>query len=422
MENAAVANVLRGEGYRYCQTNLAEAGIYYKYYQEGFHIVMAVDLSGGNRFSVQQYRSMEEHAMDLFYHPQGRLGDFPDGFPVYHVEMLTLLIGGDSEVERKLCAECRNVWVYQPQSGRLLIYENQPGDFFGLRRALEQGTGRGGAGETSWQGAGRGGAGETSWQGAGAGGWRETSRQGAGTGDGREASWHGTGAGGWAETSWQGAGTGTAYASAQNTAGKRLGALWKSIRTEYVTIALVAVNVITYFVLEWIGDTTNGFFMAEHGAMYPDFIRINHEWWRIITAGFLHFGAVHLVNNMVILYCMGSRLERVTGHLKYFLIYLVSLIGAGMLSYGMMLRTGDYAVSAGASGAIFGVIGGFLWIVILHRGRFEQITTRGIVMMIVLTIYYGFSSVGIDNWGHIGGLLAGFAATVILYHRNRQKY
>ena len=381
MENAAVANVLRGEGYRYCHTNLAEAGIYYKYYQEGFHIVMAVDLSGGNRFSVQQYRSMEEHAMDLFYHPQGRLGDFPDGFPVYHVEMLTLLIGGDSEVERKLCAECRNVWVYQPQSGQLLIYENQPGDFFGLRGALEQGAGTGGAGEMSRQG---------------------------------------TGAGGGAETSWQG--TGAAYASAQNTAKNRLGILWKNIRAEYVTIALVTVNVITYLVLEWLGDTTNGFFMAEHGAMYPDFIRINHEWWRIITAGFLHFGAVHLVNNMVILYCMGSRLEHVTGHLKFFLIYLVSLIGAGLLSYGMMLRTGDYAVSAGASGAIFGVIGGFLWIVILHRGRFEQITTRGIMMMIVLTIYYGFSSAGIDNWGHIGGLLAGFAATVILYHRNRQKY
>lgn len=392
MENAAVANVLRGEGYRYCQTNLAEAGIYYKYYQVGFHIVMALDLSGGNRFSVQQYRSMEEHAMDLFYHPQGRLGDFPDGFPVYHVEMLTLLIGGDSGVERKVCAECRNVWVYQPQSGRLLIYENQPGDFFGLRGALEQGAGTGGAGEMARQG-------------TGAGGWAETSRQGAG---------------GWAETSWQG--TGTAYASAQNTAKNRLGILWKNIRAEYVTIALVVVNVITYLVLEWLGDTTNGFFMAEHGAMYPDFIRINHEWWRIITAGFLHFGVVHLVNNMVILYCMGSRLERVTGHLKYFLIYLVSLIGAGLLSYGMMLRTGDYAVSAGASGAIFGVIGGFLWIVILHRGRFEQITTRGIMMMIVLTIYYGFSSAGIDNWGHIGGLLAGFSATVILYHRNRQKY
>lgn len=392
MENAAVANVLRGEGYRYCQTNLAEAGIYYKYYQVGFHIVMALDLSGGNRFSVQQYRSMEEHAMDLFYHPQGRLGDFPDGFPVYHVEMLTLLIGGDSGVERKVCAECRNVWVYQPQSGRLLIYENQPGDFFGLRGALEQGAGTGGAGEMARQG-------------TGAGGWAETSRQGAG---------------GWAETSWQG--TGTAYASAQNTAKNRLGILWKNIRAEYVTIALVVVNVITYLVLEWLGDTTNGFFMAEHGAMYPDFIRINHEWWRIITAGFLHFGVVHLVNNMVILYCMGSRLERVTGHLKFFLIYLVSLIGAGLLSYGMMLRTGDYAVSAGASGAIFGVIGGFLWIVILHRGRFEQITTWGIMMMIVLTIYYGFSSAGIDNWGHIGGLLAGFAATVILYHRNRQKY
>lgn len=141
---------------------------------------MAVDLSGGNRFSVQQYRSMEEHAMDLFYHPQGRLGDFPDGFPVYHVEMLTLLIGGDSEVERKLCAECRNVWVYQPQSGRLLIYENQPGDFFDLRRALEQGVGGGGTGETSWHGTGTGGAGETSWHGAGTGGRRQTPLHGAG--------------------------------------------------------------------------------------------------------------------------------------------------------------------------------------------------------------------------------------------------
>ena len=166
--------------------------------------------------------------------------------------MLTLLIGGDSEVERKLCAECRNVWVYQPQSGRLLIYENQPGDFFGLRGALEQGAGTGGAGEMSRQGAGTGGAGEMSRQGTGAGGWAETSRQGAG-------------AGGWAETSWQG--TGAAYASAQNTAKNRLGILWKNIRAEYVTIALVVANVITYLVLEWLGDTTNGFFMAEHGAM-----------------------------------------------------------------------------------------------------------------------------------------------------------
>ena len=408
MENAAVANVLRGEGYRYCHTNLAEAGIYYKYYQEGFHIVMAVDLSGGNRFSVQQYRSMEEHAMDLFYHPQGRLGDFPDGFPVYHVEMLTLLIGGDSEVERKLCAECRNVWVYQPQSGRLLIYENQPGDFFGPPGGIRAGCRKQAARERH-----HGMAPEQVARERHRG--MEPERVAGDRHRGMEP-----------EPVAGERRRGRAQVPHMHLhrirQGSGLSALWKNIRAEYVTIALVVVNVITYLVLEWLGDTTNGFFMAEHGAMYPDFIRINHEWWRIITAGFLHFGAVHLVNNMVILYCMGSRLERVTGHLKYFLIYLVSLIGAGLLSYGMMLRTGDYAVSAGASGAIFGVIGGFLWIVILHRGRFEQITTRGIMMMIVLTIYYGFSSAGIDNWGHIGGLLAGFSATVILYHRNRQKY
>ena len=133
MENAAVAKCIKREKATAIVTPIwRKPEFIIRLLSGGFHIVMAVDLSGGNRFSVQQYRSMEEHAMDLFYHPQG-LGDFPDGFPVYHVEMLTLLIGGDSEVERKLCAECRNVWVYQPQSGRLLIYENQPGDFFGLR-------------------------------------------------------------------------------------------------------------------------------------------------------------------------------------------------------------------------------------------------------------------------------------------------
>lgn len=360
MEHMGIGAVFAQEGYRFCQGNPREVGIYYKYYKEGFHVVMSVDLSGGYRLVPEQHHVMEERIMSSFYHPQGILADFPEGFPVYHVEVITLLLGGDGETERRLCAQCRNTWAYEPESGRLLIYENQPGDFFGLRRALENV-------------------------------------------DVRESD-----------------------ANSGKSIKMPLKDIIKGIKYRenlpYITIALIVANVVIYLVMEILGDTTDGLFVATYGGMYPTFLLYNHEWWRLFTAGFIHFGAVHLVNNMLILYCMGSRLERVVGHLRFTVIYLLSLLGGSLLSLAVMLYTGDYAVSAGASGAIFGIIGGFLWVVILHRGRLERITTKGILFMIALTIYYGFSSAGIDNWGHIGGVITGFLVTIIFYHRKYQKY
>lgn len=69
-----------------------------------------------------------------------------------------------------------------------------------------------------------------------------------------------------------------------------------------------------------------------------------------------------------------------------------------------------------------GVIGGLLWVVIYHRGKLEGMTTKGILIMIVLSLYFGFTSIGVDNWCHVGGMLCGFLATLILYHGKRQKY
>ena len=67
------------------------------------------------------------------------------------------------------------------------------------------------------------------------------------------------------------------------------------------------------------------------------------------------------------------------------------------MSYLQMLHSGDYAVAAGASGAIFGIIGALLWIVILHKGRYETLTGKGLLFMIVISLYYGISSGGVDN-------------------------
>lgn len=341
-----IEQILIKQGYRFCKE--LQNGIYYKYYKEGFHIVMLTDLSHGYIMTPPMHKEMEEQIMDLFYHPQGRLMDFPDGFPVYHVEVLTLLVGGDMEIVRRLCKERGNIWYCQPTTGQLIIYENQPGDFWGLRDDLE-----------------------------------------------------------------------SAYADKINKTRTTI-PLKKNIKTInnlfFVTIAISAANVIVYIILEMLGDTQNGLFIAEHGGMYPEFIRYNQQWWRIFTAMFIHFGMAHLVNNMVIFCLIGSRLERAVGHWKMFLIYLTAGIGGGLLSYVMMLVSGDYAVSAGASGAVFGTIGGLLWVVIWNRGKFEGLTTKGLVLMSALSLYYGFSTIGVDNWSHIGGIIAGFIAAAILYH------
>ena len=120
---------------------------------------------------------------------------------------------------------------------------------------------------------------------------------------------------------------------------------------------------------------------------------------------------------MLILICAGIILEGALGHVKYLLLYLIAGIGGSTLSYLQMLHSGDYAVAAGASGAIFGIIGALLWIVILHKGRYETLTGKGLLFMIVISLYYGISSVGVDNWGHIGGLIMGFLMGILLYRK-----
>ena len=181
-------------------------------------------------------------------------------------------------------------------------------------------------------------------------------------------------------------------------------------------------NILVYIILSFGGATEDAFYMASRGAMYPEFLTINHQWWRLLTAMFLHFGVAHLMNNMVIFCCVGSRLEKYIGHWKMAVVYFAAGIGGGLLSYIMMLLSGNYAVSGGASGAVFGVIGGLLWVVIYHRGKLEGMTTKGILIMVVLSLYFGFTSTGVDNWCHVGGMLCGFLATLILYHGKRQKY
>ena len=183
----------------------------------------------------------------------------------------------------------------------------------------------------------------------------------------------------------------------------------------YINDTLIIVNILYFLWLEFCGSTENAWFMVEHGAMYVPLIVKHGEYYRLLTSVFMHFGISHLVNNMIIQFVLGDNLERALGRIKYLVFYLVCGVGANVFS--MIVSINDYepAVSAGASGAIFGVIGGLLYAVIRNRGQLEDLRTRQLTMLVVCSLYFGFTSTGVNNAAHIGGLVLGFLLGVLFY-------
>ena len=188
-----------------------------------------------------------------------------------------------------------------------------------------------------------------------------------------------------------------------------------------ITIALILINVTIYLILEFLGTTESATFMMQYGAVYPPYITEGGEYWRFFTATLMHFGLQHLLNNMVMLGAAGPILERALGKLKYLTLYFIAGIGGCVLSYLEMMHSGEYAVAAGASGSIFGIIGALAWILILHKGKYETLTGKGMILMMMLSLYYGASTGDVDNWGHIGGFVMGFLICIIFYRRNTKE-
>ncbi|MGN1266315.1 MAG: rhomboid family intramembrane serine protease, partial [Dorea sp.] len=187
------------------------------------------------------------------------------------------------------------------------------------------------------------------------------------------------------------------------------------------TILLVAANVIVFFYLSFQGMTEDAGFMLQHGAMYVPYMLEMKEYYRLVSSMFLHFGFEHLMNNMLLLAVIGWNLELEIGKVKFLIIYFVSGLCGNVLSALLDLQTGDYAVSAGASGAIFGIIGALLYVAIRNRGRIGEISGKGLLFMIGLSLYFGFTSEGVDNLAHIGGVLSGFLLAVLLYWKRKRK-
>jgi membrane associated rhomboid family serine protease len=179
-------------------------------------------------------------------------------------------------------------------------------------------------------------------------------------------------------------------------------------RTNLVTLSLILVNVVVYLAELAVGGTVDGTnnSIYDHGALFAGgFLNgspagVAHgDWWRLVTAAFLHYGPIHLAINMYSLYFAGSLLEHVIGRWRFLLLYMAS----GIAGSAGALWLSPNSITVGASGAIFGILGGLF---VLERSR--HIATGGQVAgLIVLNLVFTFAVSGISVGGHLGGLVAG---------------
>ncbi len=194
------------------------------------------------------------------------------------------------------------------------------------------------------------------------------------------------------------------------------------IKNNEATLALILLNLIVFVALSAFGDTRNAAYMSRHGALYSPYIITDLELYRLITCMFMHFGFIHLVENMFILYFVGSMVERALGKGRFLIIYLVSGLFSGVSMVIVQLFTNSGSVAAGASGAIFGIIGTMFIIIIKNRQFHRRLILPMLLLAVSYALFMGITAGGAGNAAHIGGLLTGLLLSAILYRPKRKPF
>lgn len=184
----------------------------------------------------------------------------------------------------------------------------------------------------------------------------------------------------------------------------------------FFTYFFIATQVMMFLLLEQRGGSTNIDTLLAFGAKENTLIK-NGEWWRFFTPIILHIGIFHLLMNTLALYFLGSAVERIFGRTRFLMIYLFAGFSGSLGSFIF-----SSSISAGASGAIFGLFGALLFFGLTYPKLFFRTMGSNIITIIFINLAFGFIVPGIDNAGHIGGLIGGFLASGILSLPEKKLY
>jgi rhomboid protease GluP len=169
-----------------------------------------------------------------------------------------------------------------------------------------------------------------------------------------------------------------------------------------VTSLIIAANVIVFALMLTTGAPTSGRTLYRFGAL-PGVLPAS-QWWRLITAMFVHIGIAHLAFNMFALVIFGGAIENRYGKLRFLGLYL----GSGVLGSASSLAFSHAALSSGASGAIFGVLGAWVALAVAHRtAPAMRGQLQSLLFLIGINVLFGITTRGIDLVAHFGGLFGG---------------
>lgn len=192
------------------------------------------------------------------------------------------------------------------------------------------------------------------------------------------------------------------------------------VRWYPVTASLIVVNGCLVLLMEIVGSPKSSMTLLRFGAMF-DLFGYKPEWWRFVTAIFLHAGWEHLLFNCFALYVFAPPLERMLGHVRYFAYYVLCGVIGNLFSYALHVR--EY-IGVGASGAIYGIYAAYLFIALFRKDLLD-FSSRTIIKTIVIVgfIHSLVMFWRIDLWAHLGGFAGGFLlmGLIVLSLRARRR-
>ena len=171
---------------------------------------------------------------------------------------------------------------------------------------------------------------------------------------------------------------------------------------------IIGINVAVWLLATVLGGdpTSIGGPVYEHGALFGPLVR-DGDWWRIFSGSFMHSGVMHLGMNMLLLWFLSQELEPALGRMRFAILYGVSLVGG---SLGVLVIS-PLSPTVGASGAVFGLMGG---LIVLQLRAKQNPWQSGIGGLVLINLLLTFAMPNISIGGHVGGLLAGAAAAAVL--------
>lgn len=190
------------------------------------------------------------------------------------------------------------------------------------------------------------------------------------------------------------------------------------IRLYPVTAALIVINLIMLGLMELYGSSQDGETLYNFGALF-EISGVTAEPWRYVTAIFLHIGFEHLLFNCFTLYVFAPPLEIMLGKWRYIVLYLISGIAGNIAS--MLLHTDEF-ISAGASGALYGIYAAYLYLAIFRKDIIDKQTKQTIITIILIGFLYSVIVPKVDLYAHLGGFVGGFATIALIALSIKRKY